>query len=53
MKLTDQERDGIYLYHEDTDKRFANQLGTNHRLSNDIGEQSWKLIKDFYYFCFI
>lgn len=39
------ERDGIYLYHEDTDKRFANQMDTPYRLQNEIGEDAWKEIK--------
>ena len=28
------QRDGIYLYHKDSSKRFANQVGSKHRLSN-------------------
>lgn len=41
----DMERDGIYLYHRDTRKRFANQLQSEHRLSNEIGAQDWEFIK--------
>ncbi|HEC29622.1 MAG TPA: sensor histidine kinase [Gammaproteobacteria bacterium] len=40
----DKERDGIYLYHEDQNKRFANQLGTNFRLSTELGDDAWKKI---------
>ena len=39
-------RDGIYLFHEDTNHRFANQLGTNFRFSSDIGESNWNSIRD-------
>ena len=35
-------RDGIYLYHPDNDKRFANQLKTNFRFSNKVTEEEWK-----------
>jgi len=42
----EKERDGIYLYHKDADKRFSNQLGNDTRFSNDIGEQRWKKIND-------
>ena len=35
-------RDGIYLYHPDTKKRFANQLNTNFRFSNEVTAQQWK-----------
>ena len=34
-------RDGIYLFHEDNNQRFSNQLGTNFRFSSDIGEENW------------
>ena len=39
-------RDGIYLFHEDSNQRFANQLGTSFRLSSDIGEDNWKKIRN-------
>ncbi len=42
----DQDRDGIYLYHQDADKRFSNQLGTSIRFSTDIGDKLWQQIKD-------
>lgn len=35
------ERDGIYLFHQDNQQRFANQLGTSFRFSSDIGLPSW------------
>lgn len=38
-------RDGIYLYHPDTKKRFANQVGSKFRLSKDIGRAKWEYIK--------
>ena len=41
----DSARDGIYLYHENPDWRFANQLGTQHRLSSEIGEEHWRTIR--------
>ncbi len=36
------QRDGIYLYHPDSNKRFANQLKTNFRFSNEVSPQQWK-----------
>ncbi len=41
----DPERDGIYLYHENPDWRFANQLGTPYRLSAEVGDAAWRSIK--------
>jgi two-component system NtrC family sensor kinase len=38
-------RDGIYLYHPDDDKRFANQLGSQYRLSSELTEAEWQSIK--------
>ena len=35
-------RDGIYLYHPDTKKRFANQLNTNFRFSNKVTKEEWQ-----------
>ena len=35
-------RDGIYLYHPDSKKRFANQLKTNFRFSNEVSAEEWK-----------
>lgn len=35
-------RDGIYLYHADTQKRFANQLNTNFRFTNEVTDEEWK-----------
>ena len=35
-------RDGIYLYHPDNKKRFANQLNTNFRFSNEVSADEWK-----------
>lgn len=41
----DAQRDGIYLYHENPDWRFANQLGSDHRLSSELGGSVWRAIK--------
>ena len=38
-------RDGIYLYHPDSKKRFANQLNTTFRFSNQVTEDQWENIK--------
>ena len=38
-------RDGIYLYHPDTKKRFANQLNTNFRFSNQVTAEEWNEMK--------
>ena len=35
-------RDGIYLFHPETKKRFANQLKTNFRFSNEVTTEEWK-----------
>ena len=35
-------RDGIYLYHPDSKKRFANQLKTNFKFSNNVSKDEWK-----------
>ena len=35
-------RDGIYLYHPDNKKRFANQLNTDFRFSNEVTAEEWK-----------
>ena len=35
-------RDGIYLYHRDNQKRFANQLKSNFRFSNKVSSEEWK-----------
>lgn len=40
-----QNRDGIYLYHRDSDRRFANQLGSSFRFASDIGEKYWQSLK--------
>ena len=39
-------RDGIYLYHPDTKKRFANQLNTDFRFSNQVTQEEWKKIQE-------
>lgn len=39
-------RDGIYLYHPDTKKRFANQLKTDYRFSNEVTEDEWSQIQN-------
>jgi len=38
-------RDGIYLFHEDNNQRFSNQLGTSFRFSSDIEQANWDKIK--------
>ncbi len=38
-------RDGVYLYHRDTNKRFANQLGSDYRLSNELTKEEWQRIR--------
>jgi two-component system NtrC family sensor kinase len=38
------QRDGIYLYHPDNSKRFANQLGSDYRFSNTVSKSDWKKI---------
>lgn len=38
-------RDGIFLYHENPNWRFANQLGTRHRLSTELGPVAWDAIR--------
>lgn len=35
-------RDGIYLYHPDTQKRFADQLKTNFRFTNQVSAEEWQ-----------
>lgn len=42
----DKSRDGIYLYHHDNDKRFANQVNSNHRFSTELKPEDWKSIHD-------
>ena len=37
-------RDGIYLYHRDSAKRFANQLGSPFRFSNTLTASEWQQI---------
>jgi len=39
-------RDGIYLYHSDPSKRFANQLGSDYRLSRELTEAEWQQIHE-------
>jgi two-component system NtrC family sensor kinase len=39
-------RDGIYLFHQDSAQRFANQLGTNFRISKDIGTENWQNLRN-------
>jgi len=41
----DNKRDGIYLYHEDTRRRFADQLNSDYRFKNEIGLKQWQKIK--------
>jgi two-component system NtrC family sensor kinase len=37
-------RDGIYLYHQDATKRFANQVGTQYRFTNTLTAADWRNI---------
>jgi two-component system NtrC family sensor kinase len=37
-------RDGIYLYHRDARKRFADQLNSEYRFSNEINDTEWSHI---------
>ena len=37
-------RDGIYLYHPESDKRFANQVGSDFRLTNELSPKDWQQI---------
>ncbi len=39
-------RDGIYLYHRDSAKRFANQLGSDYRLSHELTDAEWQQIHE-------
>ena len=39
-------RDGIYLYHPDTKKRFANQLNTGFRFSNQVTQEEWQKMQE-------
>lgn len=41
----DKSRDGIYLYHRDTSKRFGNQLRSQYRFSSEITPDEWQYIK--------
>ena len=41
----DPARDGIFLYHPDNSRRFANQLGTGHRLSAELSAEEWRYLK--------
>lgn len=38
-------RDGIYLYHPDSKKRFADQLKTNFRFTSEVTPEEWKEIQ--------
>ncbi|MDH5395238.1 MAG: HAMP domain-containing histidine kinase, partial [Gammaproteobacteria bacterium] len=38
-------RDGIYLYHPDSKKRFADQLKTNFRFTSEVTSDEWKEIQ--------
>lgn len=37
----DPDRDGVYLFHSDLNKRFGNQIGIPDRLSADLGKAAW------------
>lgn len=36
------QRDGIYLYHHDDKKRFANQVNSNFRFSSELQPEEWQ-----------
>ena len=38
-------RNGIYLYHSDNKKRFANQLKTDFRFSKEVSTEEWELMQ--------
>lgn len=38
-------RDGIYLYHKDSSKRFGNQLNSQYRFTQQLTTQQWQQIK--------
>ena len=38
-------RDGIYLYHRDSSKRFGNQLKSQYRFTSEISKPEWLRIK--------
>jgi len=42
----DSKRDGIYLYHQDTRRRFADQLNSDYRFNKEINSAQWQKIKD-------
>ncbi len=41
----DSQRDGIYLYHKNPDRRFSNQLGTDGNFKADVGLSIWQQLK--------
>jgi len=41
----DSKRDGIYLYHADTRRRFADQLNSDYRFNTEVGIAQWQDIK--------
>lgn len=41
----DTQRDGIYLYHKDSSKRFANQVGSEYRLSKEFTDSEWQEVR--------
>ena len=42
----DAQRDGIYLYHKDSSKRFADQVGSDHRLSKEFSAEEWQRVRN-------
>lgn len=42
---SEQTRDGIYLYHPDTRRRFADQMNSEYRLNQELGPEMWHKIK--------
>lgn len=41
----DPAREGIYLYHEDTRRRFADQLNSEYRFNKELSPSQWRHIK--------
>ncbi len=39
-------RDGIYLYHPDSRRRFADQMHSQYRLSNELNPAEWRQVSE-------
>lgn len=42
---SDKTRDGIYLYHPETNRRFADQTNSDYRMNKELGQEEWQKIK--------